>query len=264
MEQQFNPDEVISLTIYTLMAFTVLLLTVFIFTYFIRRRVFEEQLKTKEIELQAQKDILSAIIETQEKERSRIAKDLHDDVSSKLNSITMSVHVLKQNDLSDEDRVDISEQTLTACNSLIENARNIAHNLMPPVLENVGLHLAIKELCTCFTTSNLIQIIYENKNEQRTFEGLDKEKQVHLYRIIQELINNSIRHGKASKIEFLFDKKGSKRYFSYADNGVGLQSDSNSSNGIGTKNINTRAQILGGLAKFKTEKSPGYHFTLNF
>lgn len=265
MDRIITIEEVIDNAVITTTAFFILFITIFIFTLFIRRKVHIEQLKRKELELQTQKDILAAIIQTQEEERSRIAKDLHDDVSSKLNAITMSLHILKQDELNISDRQAISNQTIGACNSLIENARSIAHNLMPPVLENIGLHLAIEELCQTFSQGNQVEINYHNPAGQEIFGLLSKENQIHFYRIVQELINNSLRHGNASLINLKFSQQSGKTLFTYSDNGPGLSKNyATKKKGIGMNNIISRAEIIQGLALFKDDGSPGFEFTLNY
>ncbi|MBC9812994.1 hypothetical protein H9Y05_10995 [Crocinitomicaceae bacterium CZZ-1] len=136
---------------------------------------------------------------------------------------------------------------------------------MPPTLENVGLHLAIEELCKNFSTTESVSICYDNPKEQLLFQHLSMEHQIHLYRIIQELINNSIRHAKASEIKLWFEYDDQTALLTYTDNGPGITNYQLTNNGgIGLRNIYSRADIIQATPHFHTNQVKGFKFTLKF
>ncbi|EPB65870.1 hydrolase, TatD family, partial [Ancylostoma ceylanicum] len=184
------------------------------------KKILAHKLKTKEIELQMQKEVLNTVIETQEEERRRISRDLHDDISSKLNAVSMNLHLLKRSNLSEANREELADNMLEACDLVMKSARQIAHNLTPSTLENIGLHSSIQELCKEMS-SGPVRIQYENPKGQSYFDFLNLEQHIHLFRIIQELINNSIRHGKAMEITLSL-MSGQQHKMIYTDNGSGI------------------------------------------
>ena len=258
MLKQFeNIDFVLSI-VFTLLAFFALLVTIVIFMYFSRKKLIKQ-------EIEMQQEVLNAVINTQEQERSRISRDLHDDVSSKLTAISMHVYLLGQEGYSQKEREEMSESIFNSCQQLIESTRRISHDLIPPVLENMGLHLAIEELCHGFSKSGVVHIYYKNECEQGFFTGMKKEQEIHLFRIIQELINNSLKHGKASEIELSFmDVEKGSRQMTYTDNGKGItQNQLSKARGIGLKNIFSRSSILQAKASIDTKYEKGFYFTLS-
>lgn len=248
----------------TALTFFILLTTVVIFIYFSRKKVLEQRLRNKELKLKIQKDILKAVIDTQEQERLRIARDLHDDISSKLNAVSMNVHILKRKNLMESVREEVADSTLEACRLLIDSTRQITHNLIPPSIENGGLDVVIKEVCDSISETEVTKIWYRNEKGQSFFKDFTLEQQLHLFRIIQELITNSIRHGKASEIELSFTFSGVSQMMTYDDNGKSAEKEVlNISKGIGMKNILFRSDILNAEPYYELNKK-GFRFTLKF
>lgn len=248
--------DIVSSVVYTLFAFFIFLVTIVIFMYFSRKKVIEK-------EIDKQKEILNAVINTQEQERTRISRDLHDEVSSKLTAISMHIYLLGQDDWEPKERTEMAENVFNACEKLIESTRQISHDLMPPTLDNMGLHFAIQELCKEFSIPDSIRITYRNDLEQDFFSGLEKEKQVHLFRIMQELINNSIKHGKISEIELTCTEINGVKRIIYTDNGKGINvGELSKAKGIGLKNIFSRSSIIDANAYIDTKYENGFYFTL--
>jgi signal transduction histidine kinase len=250
---------------FSFLAFFTVLITVVIFVYFSNKKILKQKMKNKDLELQMQKKILNAVITTQEQERSRIARDLHDDIGSKLNAVLMNIHFLKQQNLENSDRDEISDNTLKACRAIIENSRKIAHNLIPPELENIGVHPAIEAISRDFSRSGVVNVCYANPVGQHFFDMFTSEQQIHLFRIIQELINNSIRHGQAKEISIKFEETNTLKQMHYKDNGVGVPPRKiKESKGIGLKNIFFRAEMINASASFDPSVKNGMNFSLKF
>ena len=205
---------------------------------------------------------MQSVIQTQEEERMRIAQDLHDDISSKLNIVSLNTHLLKTPNLSEAEFAEITNNIVSLTKKALENSRRIAHDLLPPVFEKFGLHAAIEELVLEFSTAKNVQINYENELE---FSALEVNKQLHIFRILQELLNNSMRHGKATSISITFVSKNHQNTCVYTDNGVGFNTNSgNKKRGIGMQNIESRVNFLGGNINVQSEINKGVQIEFNF
>ncbi len=243
----------------------VLMATVLVFLFMARRKIMVHKLATKELQITMQKEILNAVIESKEQEHIRIARDLHDEVSSKLNALRMNVHILKSDNLTKTERKEIGDNSLEACKLLIDSTRQISHNLMPPTLEYIGLNSALLELANEFTITDQLVVNYTNLIGDRFFNHLKHEDQIHVYRIIQELINNSIRHGKATEICIILTNDANTKTIEYIDNGIGMKNKQGENlKGIGINNIHSRAKIIQANASYDYFFQNGCRFVLTF
>lgn len=257
MEQLFTKEnQLIAIVIIgTLLLFLMggALLTFFFFS---RKKIVEKELEKKTLEVNHQKEMISSIIVTQEKERKRIAQDLHDDISAKLNVINLNANLLKDGELKPEEYTFVNDAILKATDKTLQSARKIAHNLLPPILEKFGLKEALEELADDFSNSRKIEINY---NLEYPKSYLKEEKELHLFRIVQELINNSVRHGKAKKSNINIIIKNQDLLFSYTDNGVGFNAkEKEHQKGLGMKNIESRVSLLEGNYKIESQPNQGF------
>ncbi|HEY1194111.1 sensor histidine kinase, partial [Flavobacterium sp.] len=212
--------------------------------------------------LRYQKEQLHAVIVTQEEERKRIAQDLHDDISSKLNIVSLNSHLLTAPNLTEAETTEITENIIALTTKALDNSRKIAHNLLPPVFEKFGLNAAIEELCEEFESSKSVKTHYKNEID---FDDNDIDRLLHVFRILQELMNNSIRHGKATEIWIAFTSKEGINICDYEDNGVGFDSKSDENQkGLGMKNIDSRISFLEGTIKITSEINNGIIVNFTF
>lgn len=255
-------EQIIKAFLFILFAFFSVFLTLVLFFYFSRKKIVKIAIEKKNQEIHYQKEILQSVIQTQEEERMRIAQDLHDDISSKLNIVSLNTHLLKTPNLSEAEFAEITDNIVSLTKKALENSRRIAHDLLPPVFEKFGLHAAVEELVLEFSTAKNVRINYENELE---FNALEVNKQLHIFRILQELLNNSIRHGKATSISITFVSKSHQNTCVYIDNGVGFNTNSvNQKRGIGMQNIESRVNFLGGNINVQSEIDKGVQIEFNF
>lgn len=255
-------EQIIRAFLFILFAFFSVFLTLVLFFYFSRKKIVQIAVEKKNQEVMYQKEILQSVIQTQEEERIRIAQDLHDDISSKLNIVSLNTHLLKTPNLSEAEYAEITDNIVSLTAKALENSRRIAHDLLPPVFEKFGLHAAIEELVLEFSTAKNVQINYENELD---FSVLDVNKQLHIFRILQELLNNSMRHGKATGISITFVSKNKQNTCVYTDNGVGFNMNfGNQKRGIGMQNIESRVSFLGGNINVQSEINKGVQIEFNF
>ncbi len=149
----------------------------------------------------------------------RIAQDLHDDISSKLSVVSLNIHLLDTENLTREEYTELKNKIINLVNTTAESARQISHDLLPPVLEKFGLHAAIDALCSEINMSKTVQVSYSNS---LYFAKAEDEKNLHIFRILQELINNSVKHGESTRIQIEFKGKEGKNTCIYKDNGKGF------------------------------------------
>lgn len=257
-----NDSTIISSIIYTFLAFTVLCITLVIFFYFSRKKIISNLLEKKEMEIKYQKDLIKATINSQEKERNRIAEELHDDISSKLGIISLNTHLLETSNLSESEAKDIRDNIISMVSNVMDSSRRIAHNLLPPTLDKFGLNAALEELFNEVISTKKTQIEYSNN---LYFGNLEKEKNLHIFRILQELINNSLKHGKASQIKVVFVGIDNKNVCKYTDNGKGFDTnDNNLRKGLGLRNVKNRVELINGKLEIYSTPNKGVEIVFTF
>lgn len=259
---ELQQSEVINAVIYIFSGFLLMALVLVLFFYFSRKKIIQKEIEKKNLEVNYQKELLHSIVVTQEEERKRIAQDLHDDISSKLNIVSLNSHLLTASNLSESEIFEISANIINLTTKALDNSRRIAHDLLPPVLEKFGLHAGVEELCFEINSSKSIEIIYKNTVD---FNHDDTHKHLHVFRIIQELFNNSIRHGKSTKIELSFEQKNGFVYCKFSDNGIGFDiKKMENQKGLGMKNIESRISFLNGALNVTSEINKGTQVIFNF
>lgn len=179
---------------------------------------------------------LNAMIEGQEQERKRIAEDLHDRLGSTLSAVKMHMEVLSENDAR-YDKIN------SIVNKAVNDTREIAHNMLSGVLTKFGLMAALYDLKDTLESSDQFEV---NLGSIQFDERLDSETEIHIYRIIQELISNTLKHAKATRIDLEL-KRTSERglIISYRDNGIGFD-PATVIEGMGLKNIKNRIDKVEG------------------
>ncbi|WDF62611.1 sensor histidine kinase [Flavobacterium sp. KACC 22763] len=254
--------EIVAIILYISMFLMILAVVLIIFFYFSRQKIIQKELEKVDLILRYQKEQLHAIIFTQEEERKRIAQDLHDDISSKLNIVSLNSHLLTAPNLTETETAEITENIINLTTKALENSRKIAHNLLPPVFEKFGLSAGIEELCEEFESSKSVKTHYKNEID---FDEKDIDRHLHVFRILQELMSNSIRHGKATEIWISFANINGVNICDYKDNGVGFDS-SNAENqkGLGMKNIDSRISFLEGTIEIASEINNGIVVNFTF
>ncbi|MGL2988276.1 sensor histidine kinase [Flavobacterium sp. RSSA_27] len=250
-----SEKEIVLVILYTSFFFMILAVVLIVFFYFSRKKIIQKEIEKKNSEIAHQKELLKAMIETQETERKRIAQDLHDDISSKLNVVALNAHLLTTPNLSLKELEEIKSNVITLTGKALENSRKIAHDLLPPVLEKFGLDAGVEELCMEFSSAKGVQVVYNN---EVTFDEAETRRHLHVFRILQELLNNSIRHGKATNMTVSFVQQGHYTKCLYTDNGVGFDETNEAhQKGLGLKNIESRISFLKGSLSFQSEVNQG-------
>ncbi len=205
-----------------------------------------------------ERQVLSAILETEDKERRRYSEDLHDGLGPLLSTIKLYINQMKSKKVSKEEE----NEMFTFANELLDEAisttRNIANNILPGSIVDNGLVAAINSFCHRVKQAGTIQIIFNHNINSR----FNNNVEINFYRIIIELVNNSIKHGNAKSVEISLIFDDNKLVLNYIDDGVGF--DVNTSElGLGINNIKNRSQSLNGEYQFKSEANHGMTFSLD-
>ncbi|NML23100.1 hypothetical protein HHL16_19635 [Pseudoflavitalea sp. G-6-1-2] len=184
--------------------------------------------------------IAETMLHAQETERERIARDLHDGLVGTLSGIKINLGIIANNLEEGDVRNGIAHSTIQLGTS-IQELRNIAHNMMPEMLLKLGLEAALKDLCHLLESAGL-SVQNEFINLDQNFEV---EKQVIIYRIVQELFSNILKHAQATAVFFQCARQSDMLLITVEDDGVGLQLN-NQKAGIGLRNIRSRVHYLNG------------------
>jgi two-component system, NarL family, sensor kinase len=209
------------------------------------------------VKLEKERQLLSidAMLKGQEEERSRIAKELHDGLGALLSGVKLSVMNLKDNLQVSDDKLHNFEKPLLMLDRTITDLRKVAHNLMPEILVKFGLDEAVKDFCNAIETSTGISVVYQNFGEKRK---LDNTSEMFTYRIIQELVNNAVKHGNPSEIIVQLIINSKKTILTVEDNGKGFQKELlNGTKGAGMININYRVNYFNGTMDIVTAPGEG-------
>lgn len=246
-------EEAITLKIIIIGMVVIFLLSLSVIVFFIiyQRRLLAQQKKHQKAESDYQKELLKTSIQSQEEERSRIAKELHDDVGAMLTTTKLYIGQISS-ELSPDELSMISEKISGFFDDMIHSVRSISKDLRPVVLEKLGFTEAIDSLVQTVQDSGKIKISFINN----TIDPIAKTKELNLYRIIQELITNTLKHAEASKIKIEMKNLNKVLIIIYEDDGKGLnQEQLQYRKGLGLKNIESRLSVLSGSINFLEEKS---------
>jgi two-component system NarL family sensor kinase len=218
--------------------------------------------RKKKMVYQKEKQLLAieAMLKGQEEERSRVAKDLHDGLGGLLSGVKLSFINLKENIQLDEHTNGLFEKSVTQLDNTIQELRKVAHNLMPETLIKFGLKNAVEDFCESMQQSSGCSIIYQQMGEEREIGNI---ADVNIYRIIQELVNNSLKHGKPKQIIVQLTKTATKILVSVEDDGKGFDTaELETRNGIGIANIKHRVSYFNGVIQIQSRPGEGTAFNI--
>ena len=220
------------------------------------QKIFRYMKKMEDEKRELEKVLLHAIIKAEESERKRFAKDLHDGLGPILSTVKMSLTTVAQRGY-DETSATILRTTDSAIDEAIKSIREISNNLSPHILDNFGLIKAIRNFINKINLTDAIQIHFStNINDQR----FENDVEVVLYRVICELITNTIKHARAKAVDITLVQVGNQLHCTYHDDGLGFDlADSQKihQSGMGFSNILSRITSLNGTFEYNSEKGKG-------
>lgn len=236
-----------------------ILILVILFVVAYQKRIATQRNQIDKAEKEHQLQLLQATLEVQERERKRIASDLHDDIGSLLSALKLNVSFLEESEQNEQQKRFLT-LTREKLESGIEQVRRISHDIYPPTLQKLGLWEALGDLSDTIERSGKIQIHFENQVGKTRPEA---KTELAVYRVVQELITNSLRHSSASEIAVKSGLKGGNIALEFADNGIGLP-NANLNNGLGFMNMKSRMEAIGGSIDFQSTSGQGFSALLTF
>jgi signal transduction histidine kinase len=236
-KNEFNHRQIILLIVISI---TITLAFVFSLFYFRLRR--QRALKQKLIE---------AVVETENNERRRIARDLHDGLGPGISAINHYFQAFL--DAKPENREAIRNRLQAVISEAINEVSRISHNISPHVLEKHGLMTALNNLLAPLIANEKYEIIFTPEFDER----LDPKIELAVYRCITELINNTLKHAEATKISLDIGRSDGKLAIRYSDNGKGFTASPGKRVGQGIHNITNRVESFGGTLSFVSSPNAG-------
>ena len=201
---------------------------------------------------------LKIMVETQEEERKRIGRDLHDDIGAQLSTLKMFLTSLKTKKGIDKDR--LYDESLAVLSNSITDIRNVLINLSPKTLSENGFMPAVEELANRINKTAAIKFELNAYGIKKRF---NQQFENTLFRIVQELINNTLKHAEASFISLSILQNETEFTLMYEDNGNGCNLD-DVINGYGLLNIKTRVQMYDGNVFFDSSMDNGFRCQIKF
>ena len=212
------------------------------------RRLFKFLKRIDDIRRDSENKVLQAIMQTEEKERRQLAKDLHDGIGPLLSNIKMSVSALDKTQINGFNKT-VVDNISSLINESITSLKYTSNNLSPHILDSFGLASAINSFVENINLLGKIDISFSSNIDDCRFES---QIETNIYRIICELIQNTIKHASASNISIMIHHHENRMVIQYFDDGVGFDpEDSSKMNGMGISNMHSRLKVLAGEIDFK-------------
>jgi len=224
----------------------ILAIAIILFVVAYQKKVIRQQAAMQALKTAHQKSLLQSIINTQEKERNRIAQDLHDDVGAMLSAIKLSVNLLHRKAPAESDIKHQANDTKQMIDEAIGSVRRISKELLPATLNEFGLVDALDELTSKLAKTTGVKIAFDHNGENIRYES---PLELALFRITQELINNSLKHAQAKHLNVSFTNSAKHIELVVEDDGVGFDYEAvkkraGKDQGLGLRNIESRLSIV--------------------
>jgi len=210
--------------------------------------------KRREVERQ----ILSAVIRGEERERQRFAREMHDGLGPLLSTIKLYVNELDEENMKTDERKELIKHSNELIDEAVNATRTISNNLMPTVIHNYGLIKAIDAFCDKVNKINKLNMKFETEN---IHERLDQNLEIILFRVVSELINNTIKHAQASNVYIFIELNGNTLNVFFKDDGLGFDVEKTmieENKGMGLKNIISRIKSINGRYYFNSAPNEGF------
>jgi signal transduction histidine kinase len=205
--------------------------------------------------IQLQRERIVAEITILENERKRIAADLHDSMGPLLSTIKLNIHSIAVTD--DRDHA-IIEKSSGYIDEVIRGLRQISHNLLPATLERKGLTEALHEFIRQLSEKQPLDIKFHTAGEI----DIPPEKQIHIFRIIQEITHNTLKHARATQLQIVLTRENGFYLVLVKENGIGfdVKKARNESTGLGMKSLAIRTDILRGSISIDSTPGQGTNY----
>ena len=200
------------------------------------------------------KQLLSSVLRTEERSRSQFAKELHDGMGPLLSSAKMSLSAVSTENMSEQQK-EILQNTRFVIDEAIRSVREISNNMSPQVLMDFGLSQGVRNFISRIKSLRAVEIAFETNLHDERF---DNDIEVVMYRVVCELINNSLKHSGCTQIEVELLQEESVLALRYKDNGCGFAVEAQTATGgMGLSNITSRIKSLNGTLSISSNENEG-------
>lgn len=215
-----------------------------------------QQQRINELETEKKLTATEAVLKGEEQERTRLAKDLHDGLGGMLSGIKYSLNMMKGNLIMTPDNAQAFERSMDMLDSSIKEMRRVAHNMMPEALVKFGLDTALRDFCNDINNSGALRVNYQSIG--MTDVVIEQTRAITIYRIVQELINNAIKHAGAREAIVQVSKTNDNISITVEDDGKGFDTAIlKGGKGIGWHNIQNRVEFLKGRLDVNSQPGKG-------
>jgi len=215
-----------------------------------------QQQRINELETLQQLTATEAVLKGEEQERTRLAKDLHDGLGGMLSGIKYSFNTMKGNLIMTPENSQAFERSMDMLDSSIKEMRRVAHNMMPEALVKFGLDTALKDFCNDVNQSGALQVSYQSLGLENV--EIEQTAAITVYRIVQELINNTMKHAAAKTAIVQVTKSDGHLSVTVEDDGKGFDTAIlKRAHGIGWSNIQNRVEFLKGNLDVQSSEEKG-------
>jgi two-component system NarL family sensor kinase len=217
--------------------------------------------KISELEKEKQLIATKSVLQGEEAERSRMARDLHDGLGGMLSSVKINLSTMKGNSIITDENAEAFSHAIKLLDHSITELRRVAHNMMPETLVHYGLKAAFEDFVSRIRTDKTPDIEFQFFGEEVRYSS---ELEITVYRIGQELVNNSLKHSRAASINLQLISEANRLCVQVIDNGKGFDTTKTTGGGKGIESIRDRVTAMNG--KFEIESNPeeGTEATVEF
>lgn len=259
---QSTTDNIFVLVALGMIGTFLLVVSFILFSIRNQNKLLKQRQRFQQAQIEHQKDLLKAVIESQEAERKRIGQDLHDDVGTTISGLRLLIEMFKPGSGDEKSYHDFTQSTKTIIDKIVKDVRNISHNLSPTTLRYYGLVAAINEHCTIINQSGRLDINFNNTADD-VLAKLHINTSTAIYRVMEELLNNTIKHSGASKANIDINANGELIIIEYTDNGKGLSADVEiEKKGMGMQNIESRLMNINATYKIEPYHGKGFRIKI--
>jgi two-component system, NarL family, sensor kinase len=236
-------------------AFIIILIASLLYRNFKQKQKIQQQ-RISELETQQQLTATEAVLKGEEQERTRLAKDLHDGLGGMLSGIKYSFSTMKGNLIMTPENNQAFERSMDMLDSSIKEMRRVAHNMMPESLLKFGLDTALKDFCNDINKTGALQVSYQSIGMHDAV--IEQITAITIYRVVQELINNTMKHAAAGTAIVQVSKTDAGVSITVEDDGKGFDTSLlKEKTGIGWSNIQSRISYLKGTLDVQSEPAKG-------
>ena len=249
---------------YIFLASAIILLVIVILSYrtYTQKQKLQQQ-RINELETEKKLTATEAVLKGEEQERTRLAKDLHDGLGGMLSGIKYAMNTMKGNMIMTPENQQAFERSMDMLDSSIQEMRRVAHNMMPEALVKFGLDTALKDFCNDITQSGALKVSYQSIGMENA--DIEQTTAITIYRIVQELVNNAIKHAAARTTIVQLTRANGQLAVTVEDDGKGFDTRIlQQSKGIGWSNIQHRIDFLKGKLDVQSDAQKGTSVHIEF